>query len=96
MSNSPIEIFKLWYQNEQELTKIRIPSACCLSTNGIDGFPNSRFVSLKDILDDKFIITGNLTSRKGICKLPHNWTILKEKISKFKIDKDEKALCITG
>lgn len=66
MSNSPIEIFKLWYQKEQELTKIRIPSACCLSTNGIDGFPNSRFVSLKDILDNKFIITGNLTSRKGV------------------------------
>lgn len=66
MSHSPIEIFKLWYHKEQELTKVRIPSACCLSTNGIDGFPNARFVSLKDISDEKFIITGNLTSRKGV------------------------------
>jgi pyridoxamine 5'-phosphate oxidase len=66
MSNSPIEIFKLWYQKEQELTKVRIPSACCLSTNGIDGFPNARFVSLKNIFEEKFIITGNLASRKGV------------------------------
>ncbi len=66
MNNSPIEIFKQWYEQEQKLTTIRIPSACCLSTNGIDGFPNSRFVSLKDILNNNFIITGTLTSRKGI------------------------------
>jgi pyridoxamine 5'-phosphate oxidase len=60
------ELTQQQYAQEQKLTTIRIPSACCLSTNGIDGFPNSRFVSLKDILDDNFIITGTLTSRKGI------------------------------
>lgn len=66
MSTSPIEIFKQWYEQELKLTKVRISSACCLSTNGVDGFPNSRFVTLKDILNNNFIITGTVTSRKGI------------------------------
>jgi len=66
MNTSPIGIFKQWYEQEQKLAKIRIPSACCLSTNGIDGFPNSRFVSLKNIVDGNFIITGTLATRKGI------------------------------
>jgi pyridoxamine 5'-phosphate oxidase len=66
MNNSPIDIFKQWYEQELKLTIARIPSACCLSTNGIDNFPNSRFVSLKDILNNDFIITGTITSRKGI------------------------------
>jgi pyridoxamine 5'-phosphate oxidase len=66
MENNPIEIFKQWYEEEQTLSKVRISSACCLSTNGIDGFPNARFVSLKNILNDSFIITGTQTSRKGI------------------------------
>lgn len=66
MNNSPIEIFKQWYEQELEKSSIRIPSTCCLSTIGVDEFPNSRFVSLKDVLNDNFIITGTLTSRKGI------------------------------
>ncbi len=66
MNNSPIEIFKQWYEQELKKSSIRIPSACCLSTIGVDEFPHSRFVSLKDVLNDNFIITGTLTSRKGI------------------------------
>lgn len=66
MTISPIKIFKQRYNEELKQSSVRIPSACCLSTNGVDGFPNSRFVSLKDILNNNFIITGTLTSRKGI------------------------------
>ncbi len=66
MENNPVQIFKQWYNQQQALSKDRIPSACCLSTNGLDGFPNARFVSLKEILNDGFIITGTLASRKGI------------------------------
>jgi pyridoxamine 5'-phosphate oxidase len=61
-----IEQFNKWFQEEQRLTKVRIPTACCLSTIGIDGFPNARFVSLKDVIDNQFIVTGPVTSRKGI------------------------------
>ncbi len=66
MKNSPIKIFKQWHDQEMKQTSVKIPSACCLSTIGIDGFPNARFVSLKDIIDNNFIITGTLTSRKGV------------------------------
>jgi len=66
MELTPIEQFSKWFQEEQRLTKVRIPSACCLSTIGMDGFPNARFVSLKAVLDNQFIVTGPITSRKGI------------------------------
>lgn len=63
---SPIELFNKWYNEELNLTTVKIPSACCLSTIGIDGFPNARFVSLKEVTSNHFIITGPTTSRKGI------------------------------
>lgn len=66
METRPIEIFTKWYEEELKLTKINIPSACCLSTIGTDNYPNARFVSLKGILENKFIVTGNISSRKGL------------------------------
>ena len=66
MEITPIEHFNKWYKEELNLTKLSIPTACCLSTIGIDGFPNSRFVSLKEVVENNFIVTGPLTSRKGI------------------------------
>jgi pyridoxamine 5'-phosphate oxidase len=63
---TPIQLFINWFAEEQKLTTVRIPSACCLSTIGADGFPNARFVSLKEATENSFIITGPLMSRKGI------------------------------
>jgi pyridoxamine 5'-phosphate oxidase len=65
MSNNPIEKFEQWYQEVKDCSKVNIPSACCLSTNGLDEYPNARFVSLKGIINNSFIITGSQTSRKG-------------------------------
>lgn len=62
----PIEQFNKWFKEELNLTKVKIPTACCLSTIGVDSFPNARFVSLKDVVENNFIVTGPLTSRKGI------------------------------
>ena len=62
---NPIDKFKNWYQQETQRSVARIPSACCLSTIGEDNYPNARFVSLKAIKDEKFVVTGPLTSRKG-------------------------------
>ena len=61
-----IEYFNELFIKELRLTKVSIPTACCLSTIGTDGFPNARFVSLKEIVDGEFVITGNMSSRKGI------------------------------
>jgi pyridoxamine 5'-phosphate oxidase len=61
----PIELFTTWYNEEKKLAKTRIPGACCLSTIGTDGYPNARFVSLKDVVKNNFIVTGSLASKKG-------------------------------
>ena len=65
METNPIIIFNQWFNEELNLTKVRIPSACCLSTIGTDKYPNARFVSLKGIVENKFVVTGTLSSRKG-------------------------------
>lgn len=61
----PVSIFQNWFDEEIKHPKTRIPSACCLSTNGLDGFPNARFVSLKEVWENQFIITGPTDSLKG-------------------------------
>lgn len=66
MELSPITIFQNWFKKQLRVSKDKIPSACCLSTIGLDGFPNARFLSLKEIVNNNFIITGQLTSRKGL------------------------------
>ncbi|TJY38154.1 pyridoxine/pyridoxamine 5'-phosphate oxidase [Pontimicrobium aquaticum] len=65
-TKQPISLFSEWFQKELNLTKVQIPTAVCLSTIGIDNFPNARFVSFKEIINDSFILTGSLNSRKGI------------------------------
>ncbi len=63
---NPINKFKNWYIEEIKSNKDKNISACCLTSLGLDGYPNSRFVSLKEIIDNKFVITGSLKYRKGI------------------------------
>lgn len=63
---NPFDIFRAWNTAEAERTAVRIPSACCLTTIGTDGFPNARFVSLKSVQEERLIITGPLDSRKGL------------------------------
>ena len=65
ITKQSIELFLEWYKEELELSKVRIPSAVCLSTIGLDGFPNARFVSFKEVVDNSFVVTGPLRSRKG-------------------------------
>ncbi len=62
----PLEQFNKWYTEELNLAKATKPSACCFSTIGTDGFPNARFVSLKAVVGNNFIVTGSVASRKGI------------------------------
>lgn len=61
----PIALFNEWYQQQLTATTVKLPAACCLSTIGLDGFPNARFVSLKEVLHGSFVVTGPTTSLKG-------------------------------
>lgn len=63
---SPVKLFNEWYEVELELNKLKFASACCLSTIGLDGYPNARFMSLNKIIEDSFLIVGSLTSQKGL------------------------------
>lgn len=65
MVENPIELFRHWYDMELEQSKLSLPSACCLSTIGLDGYPNARYVSLKGVKDGLFVIAGPTNSRKG-------------------------------
>lgn len=60
-----ISLFNNGLEREMQVHKQKLPYACCLSTEGLNGFPNARFVSLKEIRNEEFVITGTLTSRKG-------------------------------
>lgn len=60
-----IILFQHYLDQEIQTRKQRLPYACCLSTIGLDGFPNARFVSLKEVRDGRFIVSGTLSSRKG-------------------------------
>ena len=62
---NPLELFEKWFSEEKQASKLKLPAACCLSTIGLDGYPNSRFVSLKEVTEEGFVITGPLNSRKG-------------------------------
>lgn len=62
---NPLQTFIKWFEEERSQSEDSIPTAVCLSTQGLDGFPNARFVSFKELVDDCFVITGPLHSRKG-------------------------------
>src|SRR5690625_4291503 len=66
MNNEHLQKFSEWFDEESKRSKVRIKTACCLSTVGMDGFPNVRFVSVKDVSDEGFIITGTVSSKKGV------------------------------
>jgi len=62
----PISLFQSWFEQELRVSSSKIPAACCLSTVGLDGFPNARFLALKEVADGNFIISGPTKSRKGL------------------------------
>jgi pyridoxamine 5'-phosphate oxidase len=63
---NPLLLFEKWFNEEKKVSDLKLPAACCLSTIGLDGYPNSRFVSLKEVSNESFIITGPLNSKKGV------------------------------
>src|SRR5690554_5001512 len=63
--SSPFRILRLWLSAEIARAPSRPAGVGCLSTIGEDGFPNARFVDIKDFVDEIIVITGSLTSRKG-------------------------------
>lgn len=62
---NPISLFQKWFKEELDQNNLKLQAACCLSTQGLDDYPNARFVSLKEVSEDGFVVTGSMQSRKG-------------------------------
>ncbi|AVI50516.1 pyridoxamine 5'-phosphate oxidase [Pukyongia salina] len=69
----PFVVFTNWFHEHSTHTKSAHPGACVLSTNGLDGFPNARFLSLK-LIEVPFLIFGGTRESlkaKEISNDPH-------------------------
>jgi len=63
VSLDPLRQFKLWMDEAIDSEALEV-NAMCLSTLGLDGFPNGRIVLLKE-LDHGFVFFTNYESEKG-------------------------------
>lgn len=70
VSINPMEQFENWFAEIDEHYEIDEPNAMTLSTLGLDGFPKSRVVLLKQFTKEGFIFYTNYNSDKG--KAIHN------------------------
>jgi pyridoxamine 5'-phosphate oxidase len=64
LAASPIQQFATWFQQALD-AGIREPNALTLATIGLDGFPNSRTLLMKDFDERGVTIYTNYTSRKA-------------------------------
>lgn len=84
--NDPMALFQQWFA-EAIADEVEEPNAMVLSTVGLDGFPNSRVVLLKELTAQGFIFYTNFQSQKGqeIAAFPHvslvfNWLKLQRQV----------------
>src|SRR5690554_8050354 len=65
VSENPFELFTLWFREVEDRAEVDEVNAMTLSTIGLDGFPKSRIVLLKEFDDEGFIFYTNYDSVKG-------------------------------
>lgn len=62
---SPLELFRNWFNDATAHPDIEEPNTMNLVTLGVDGYPRSRIVLLKEFSEAGFVFYTNYTSRKG-------------------------------
>lgn len=65
MSENPFELFTYWFREVEDRAEVEEVNAMTLSTIGLDGFPKSRIVLLKEFDNEGFIFYTNYDSVKG-------------------------------
>lgn len=65
VSDNPMELFNIWFANAMDSSKISEPYAMNLSTIGVNGFPKSRIVLLREASKEGFSFYTNYESEKG-------------------------------
>lgn len=63
--NTPFELFDAWYNQVQDSGQIGEAYAMNISTVGLDGFPRTRVVLLKEFNSEGFVFYTNYNSQKG-------------------------------
>ncbi|MDG2396666.1 MAG: pyridoxamine 5'-phosphate oxidase [Flavobacteriaceae bacterium] len=65
ISEYPFDLFDKWFRDAKSNKLIEEPNAMALSTNGIDDYPRSRIVLLKEYSENGFVFFTNYNSIKG-------------------------------
>lgn len=68
---NPIEMFRNWFLEVEASETVAEVNAMTLSTIGLDGFPKSRIVLLKQYTFEGFIFYTNYQSEKGLAMEAH-------------------------
>ncbi len=63
--SNPMELFEDWFEEMEDIKNTIEVNAMTISTIGINGFPKSRVVLLKEFSKKGFIFYTNYTSEKG-------------------------------
>lgn len=61
----PIKMFEKWFTQAREVETAIEPNMMSISTVGLDGAPNSRYVLLKEVSQGGFVFFTNYESTKG-------------------------------
>ncbi len=63
--DNPIQLFQKWFYEVETSESVDEPNAMTVSTIGLDGYPKSRVVLLKEYTHEGFIFYTNYESEKG-------------------------------
>ena len=72
LPENPMELFREWFNAAVESDKVDEANAVSVSTLGLDGFPKTRVVLLKQFTWEGFIFYTNYDSEKGRAILHNN------------------------
>jgi pyridoxamine 5'-phosphate oxidase len=65
ITNNPFDLFDTWFLEAEKSKTIEEVNAATITTIGLDGFPKSRIVLLKQYSEEGFIFFTNYNSEKG-------------------------------
>lgn len=65
VDKNPFELFTSWFREVEDRGEVEEVNAMSISTIGLDGFPKSRIVLLKEFDDEGFVFYTNYDSVKG-------------------------------
>jgi pyridoxamine 5'-phosphate oxidase len=65
LGKDPFRTFADWFQDAENDTAVEETNAMSISTLGADGFPKTRIVLLKEIVENSFVFYSNYSSDKA-------------------------------